>query len=101
MSKKTLLVIVPGSNKGINDFTFALLVAETGEALCSHFCSSASWAYNDLYGRRDERIKEFKERFGEVEVKFVNETNIKEKDLLKRNHEWHANLEKEKEVQDG
>ena len=91
---KTLLVIVPG-NHVKSDCVFTILNSETGEGLASHLCSNSSYAKSDLYNGRPERIKEWKEKFGDVEVKFINETNINEDDLLKKNKEFHENLEKE------
>ncbi len=95
----TLLVIAPG--KGImHDCLFNLLVAERGEHLASHICSNSGFAYGDLYKNLPERISEFKERFGEVEVKYINETNITEEELLFRNHSFYGinNLDVGKEI---
>ena len=85
-TNKKLLVIHP--SEGV-DCLFNILVAETGEHLASHFCSHSGYAYGDLYSTRKERIKEWTERFGELEVKFLNETNIKFDELLKRNEKWY------------
>lgn len=93
MENKTLLVISPGSDV-YQDSVFNILVAETGESLASHFCSHAGWAKSDLYAGRPERIKEWEKRFGKIEVKFINETDVSEEELVKRNHKWY---EKEKE----
>lgn len=91
MEKKTLLVITPGK-KVIRDCVFDILVAETGEHLASHFCSNYSFAYGDLYGNRSERRKEWGERFGEIEVKFLEDTDISQDELLRRNKEWYSKL---------
>ena len=44
------------------------LVAENGEILFTHFCSSIGWAYGDLYDDRPDRQKMLKERFGTFEI---------------------------------
>jgi len=85
---KTLLVIAPGQEV-MTDCVFNILVAETGEVLAAHFCSNSSFAYYDLYARRPERIKEWTERFGELDVKYINETDISVETLLQRNNEWY------------
>lgn len=86
---KTLLVITPGTETN-HDSPFNLLVAETGEHLASHYCSHYLFAESDLYSGRPERIEEWRERFGEIEVKFINETDISQDELIKRNHKWYA-----------
>lgn len=93
MKNKTLLVIVP--NKGI-DCVYHILNAETGEALASHFCSSARFAYGDLYGTREERKEKWAERFGELEVKFIGETDLTEETLIERNKKWFSEYEAKK-----
>ena len=87
-NKKTLLVIVSGEQ---NDWGqhFGLLNSETGEYLASHICSHAGFAYSDLYGNRKERIKEYSERFGEVEVKFLEDSGIPEDELINKNKEFY------------
>lgn len=95
---KTLLVIAPGT--GIErDCVFNLLVAETGEHLASHLCSHYEYAKGDLYECRPERIEEFTKRFGEIEVKFIDETDISEDELLSRNKKWYESLPKEETPQ--
>ena len=84
---KTLLVITPNKNTS-HDATFHLLVAETGEHLASHYCSHGGFADYDLYESRAERIAEYAKRFGKVEVKFLEDTNISKKELQDRNHKW-------------
>lgn len=87
------LFIVP--NTGYN--CVFNLVTEDGEALASHLCSHEGYAKSDLEAGRPERQKEWKERFGEYEVMFLNEqTEITKKELLKRNKAWYKNLPKEK-----
>lgn len=87
-NKKTLLVIVSGAK---NDWgqSFSLLNSETGEYLASHLCSHAGFAYSDLYGGRKERQKEYAERFGDVEVKFLEDSGISEEELISKNHEFY------------
>ena len=89
----TLLVIVPGREVNY-DAHFSLLVAETGEGLASHFCSHYGFAKGDLYSGRPERIKEYQERFGEVDVKFIDETDLTEDELIERNKIWYESLPK-------
>lgn len=90
--KPTLLVIAPGT--GIQkDCVFHILVAETGEHLASHFCSHSGFAYGDLYGNRQERIKEWTKRFGELEVKYIDETDLTEDELVSRNKAWYESQE--------
>jgi len=84
-----LLVIVPGRNDGHRDCVFALADPETGEGLASHLCSHSGYAYDDLYGQRPERIELFKERFGDVEVKFIDETDVDEDELREKNKAFH------------
>lgn len=86
MSNPTLLVIHP--NRSAGDAVYTLLVAETGEPLASHMCSHGGFAYGDLYGNRDNRKEEWAERFGEVEVKFLEETDVELDELIARNHRW-------------
>ena len=90
---KTLLVIAPG-NEVIHDAIFYLFVADTGECLASHLCSSYCFAKSDLYERIPERIEEFTKRFGECEVKFINETSITKDELMERNNIWYNNIHK-------
>ena len=88
MVQKTLLVIAPSRKNGIGDTLFHLLVAETGEHLASHICSHYGFAEGDLFYNRPESIEQWKKRFGEIEVKFIDDTNITEDELLRRNKEW-------------
>lgn len=64
------------------------LVAETGEVLASHFCSSKWFAKGDLYERRPERIEKFNERFGECECLFLGEDDMTAKEILELNAKW-------------
>lgn len=96
---KTLLVIAPGRDV-TRDCVFNLLVAETGEHLHSHLCSHYGFAKSDLYSGRPERIEKIKERFGEVEIKFIDETDITYDELHRRNKEWwEANHKEENKEQ--
>ena len=92
MKKKTLLVIYPGRNVTL-DCVFALIVAETGEVLATHLCSHYGFAKGDLYENKTERIEEYTKRFGDIEVKFIDETDIMVGELLKRNKEWFAKIQ--------
>lgn len=98
MKNKTLLVITPGRDV-IRDAVFYLLVAETGEVLASHLCSHSGYAKSDLYERRPERIEEFTKRFGDVEVKYIDETDITEEQLLERNEKWYAEITKDNKTE--
>jgi hypothetical protein len=97
MEKKTLLVITPGRDVQ-TDSVFHILVAQTGEHLASHLCSHSGFAYGDLYARRPERIKDWTERFGEIEVKYIDETDITEDELVARNKKWYAELPADKKT---
>ena len=92
---KTILVIDPDSQTR-HDSVFHLLVMETGEHLASHWCSHAGFAPGDLYYDRPERIKEWEKRFGEIEVKFIDEVDITSDELIERNKKWYEQYKKEK-----
>lgn len=98
--EKTLLVITPGHEQ-MTDSPFHLLVAETGQHLASHFCSNWTYAKNDLYGARPERQEKYKELFGEVEIRFLDETDITIEELKRRNEEWYASLPPEQKNSSG
>ncbi len=49
---------------------------------------------SDLYEDRPERKEEWKKRFGEIEVKFIDDTDITQDELLKRNKTWYEALDK-------
>lgn len=91
---KTQLVIVPGRSV-TTDSVFTLLVAETGEYLASHLCSNYSFAMGDLYENRSERKEELKKRFGEVDVKYIDDLDLTEDELVERNNAWFESLEEE------
>lgn len=90
--KKTLLVIAPGNpaNTDGGEGVYVLLNAETGESLASHICSSIDWAMGDLYDHRPERKTEYAERFGEVEVKHLKDTDISIDTILRLNMNFRA-----------
>lgn len=88
---KTLLIIAPG-REATRDALFNLLVAETGEHLASHFCSHYGFAESDLYSSRKERVDEYEKRFGEVEVKYIDETDITQEQLIERNKDWYSKV---------
>ena len=90
---KTLLVITPGRTQ-VTDAAFNIVVAETGEGLASHYCSNYLFAIGDLYEDRPERKEEWTKRFGEIEVKFIDETDITNDELIKRNHKWYEEYKK-------
>jgi hypothetical protein len=52
-----------------------------------------------LYAHRPERIEEWTRRFGELEVKYIDQTEISEEQLLERNKKWYAELPKEQKAE--
>ena len=79
--------------------TYYVLIAETGEALAGHLCSSKYFAKGDLYENRPERKEEFKKRFGNVEVIFLGDDQMTKEELIKRNQEWYKSRDiSEKQV---
>lgn len=97
MNNKTLLIIIPGQDTQ-RDAVFSILVAETGEHLASHFCSNAEFAYGDLYAHRPKRIEEWTNRFGELDVKYIDQTDISMEQLVERNEKWYAKLSEEQKL---
>ena len=91
-NKKTLLVIVSGEPNSFGQH-FGLLNSETGEYLAGHICSHAGFAYGDLYGGRKERIKEYAEKFGEIEVKFLEDSGISEEEMIAKNKDFYKDKE--------
>lgn len=89
MKDKTLLVIAPGNDTPYGDKQYNLLVAGTGELIATHVCSCSGYAYHDLYDRQTERKADIAKRFGEVDVKFINEAGITEEEMQRRNKEWY------------
>ena len=64
------------------------LMTEAGECLATHFCSNKYFAKCDLYERRPERIKEFTERFGDIEVLYLGEDDITVDKLMDLKKIW-------------
>lgn len=90
--------IVSGSPGGTDDINgIYTLVTETGIALANHLCSDKSYAKGDLYADRPERIAEYTERFGELEVLFLGEDDMTNEELLDRHHKAQALAEMEEE----
>jgi hypothetical protein len=77
-------IIVGPSNNGEGVYT---LVAEDGDGMCSHFCSSSGYAIGDLYSNRPER-KEMFDKKGITEVVYLAQSGITKDELLKRNKEY-------------
>lgn len=92
--EKTLLVIAPAQGE---DCPFYIFVAKTGECLASHFCSNEDFAYGDLYANRPERIEDWTKRFGELDVKYIDKTDISIEEIGKRNKNWYEETQKQKE----
>lgn len=65
-----LLIIYPGTGAGDRPY---YLLTEAGEVVASHWCSNSSFAEGDLHDNKPERKEEFKERFGDYEVKFIDQ----------------------------
>jgi len=81
------LIIYPGANIE-QDSVFYILDPETGECLASHFCSHSGFAKGDLHDHREERLKEWKKKFGDdTEAKFVEETDYVWEDIYKKNQQ--------------
>ena len=59
--------IVNMSDTGRGEGEYAL-VMESGEILFTHYCSSADFAYGDLYGDNPKRQKLLKDCYGITEV---------------------------------
>lgn len=84
-----LLVIYPGKDV-VDTAVFNLIVADTGEVLEEHVCSNSRFAYGDLYANRPDRIEAWKKRFGEFEVKYIDETTIDISVLMELNREYYS-----------
>lgn len=100
MEKIKLYITGPGETgmgKGEGSY---ILVAETGEALYSHYCSSAGYAEHDLIDEewRPDRIIELNEKYGKDnwEVLFLGEDDMTHDILYQRNQEWMASLKENK-----
>ena len=75
-----------GTEKGEGVYT---LVAENGEELYSHYCSSAGFAKGDLIKNRPERIKECKQKYGDYEILFLGEDNMTIEELFKKSRTFY------------
>ncbi len=72
---------------------FTRCIHESGEALCSHFCSHVGFAEGDLLTNRPERQERFTEMFGPlapIEIIWLgNCTPEVQAELQRKNHELH------------
>jgi len=96
MENKTTLIIIPKSDSG--DTIYSLLNLDTGEGLAQHWCSHGGFAPGDLYFNVPERVKEYQERFGEIEVKFIDETEITIEELLELNRGFHEDINRHRSL---
>jgi len=90
--KKMKLYITGPENGG--DGVYGI-IAETGEGLASHMCSSKGFARGDLEANRPERQEKWKEKFGEYEVLFIGDDDMTDEELTKRNKEFHSKKDEE------
>jgi len=72
------------------------LLTEEGEALASHLCTNSGFAKSDLLLRRSERIKKYKERFGEITLLFLGDDETTLEELQKLNEKFYKNHNNEK-----
>lgn len=63
------------------------LIAEDGEGLCSHICSSPVYAPGDLYAQRPERLPMFEAK-GITEFCWLEDSGISREELLERNRSF-------------
>lgn len=70
-----------------------VLIAETGEFLAGHYCSNSSFARHDLHDRRTTLQAEWRQQFGEYQVRYLGEDDMVSAELLRRNQEWAASVE--------
>jgi hypothetical protein len=73
-------------NKGEGAYS---ILTEEGEFLASHYCTNSNYARGDLESRREERQKEWKERFGDYQVLMLGEDSMTRSELMQRNHKFH------------
>lgn len=85
----TELIIVPDKYAARGDCPYYLLVKDTGEILASHICSSGGFAIIDLWNTRKDIQKDVGGRFGEIELKYIGESDISEEELIRRNNEFY------------
>lgn len=64
------------------------LISEKGECLASHFCSNNSFAKGDLEGRRPERQKKWKEKFGNYDILFLGEDDMTMEKIRELNEQF-------------
>lgn len=79
------LIIYPESIT-YRDSPFYILDPDTGECLASHFCSHSGFAKGDLHDTREERLKEWKEKYNDdTEAKFIDETDYNWNEIYEKN----------------
>jgi hypothetical protein len=84
--KTQLIVVPPGKNCDNHGEGVYILVADTGEVLCSHFCSGIGFAKSDLATGRRKRWPKWDEKYPEGwEVVHLADANISPEELFKRN----------------
>ena len=88
MEKKKLYIVGP-QNEGEGVY---FLIADDGEGLASHYCSSLSYAYADLAGERPERQKKWKEQYGDYQVFAIGEDSMTRKRILELSEEWYRKV---------
>jgi hypothetical protein len=75
--------IISATDEGTEDIDgIYTLVTETGVPLASHLCSNRSFAEGDLYFNRPERVTEFTERFGEMQILHMGADDMTNEKLL-------------------
>jgi hypothetical protein len=83
------IIVPPGSDaQHMGEGVYSLL-AEDGECLASHYCSSSYFAPSDLYEQRPERKPMFDAK-GITEWAWLAESGLTLAELVKRNHEFIA-----------
>lgn len=82
-----VLVIVPGSTT-VGAAEFHLLDPATGENLATKHCLGTLFAKADLVFGDDETVFELENRFGVIDVKFIDETEFNFDELVQKNSEW-------------
>jgi len=89
------LYITNGTESGTENIDGVYyLISEEGEVLCSHFCSNKGFALGDLIEHREERKKEYTEKYGEYTVLFLGEDTMTSDELHKRNEKFFNGEEK-------
>ena len=77
--------IIYGPETGASGIYY--LILETGQPLCSHFCSSSAYAESDLFKDRPERRDMFK-KAGVTEFVWLKDSGLTKSALLARNKAW-------------